>query len=267
MNNSFKMVANRSIRLCGNLVKIFSYPFHFIFPNLRFTLPDYSKAKFTTHNRSAIPKVIWQTNYSNRCTLPVYVNYLFNRMMSLDYDYRYVSTEARERFMKEQAPVEVYRAYLKLNDGAAQADLWRAVNLYVNGGVYMDIDASLVWPLSQTLKEDHDALYIKFKKNNTEFTNFFLAATPNNHHYQCAIDKIVSNINRYRILKKKGVYNTTGPTVWNEVLEGEVVASLPRGYVCIQGAFTNEHFQYLDKPKGKWTHLHDDDLIKAAPSR
>lgn len=206
-------------------------------------------------------------NYSNRCTLPLYVNYLFNRLMSLSYDYRYVSTEERELFMKKHASLEVYQAYLKLNDGAAQADLWRVVNLYINGGVYMDIDATLVWPIRGTLKQENSAFYIKFKKNHTEFTNFFLATTSKNLDYKCVIDKIVLNINTYKLLKKKGVYNTTGPTVWNDVLEGEVVASLPRGYVCIQGAFTNEHFQYLDKPKGKWTHLHDDDLIKVAPSR
>ena len=267
MSNFFKMVANRSIRLVGNLVKVFAYLFHFIFPRARFSIPEYSAAKCATGNRSAIPKVIWQTNYSNRCTLPVYVNYLFNRVMSLDYDYRYVSTEAREVFMREHAPLAVYRAYLKLNDGAAQADLWRVVNLHVNGGIYMDIDASLVWPIGRTLKPEYDALYIKFKKNNTQFTNFFLATTPNNKHYQQVIEKIVSNINHYNSLKKKGVYNTTGPTVLNDVLQGEAVPSSPRSYVCIQGAFTNEYFQYLDKPKGKWTHLHDDDLIKAASSR
>ncbi|REG84332.1 glycosyltransferase family 32 protein [Marinomonas pollencensis] len=267
MSKFFKMVVNRSIRLVGNLVKAFSYLFHLVFPNLRFVIPEYSKAKLTSRHRSAIPNVIWQTNYSNRCTLPVYVNYLFNRLMSLDCDYRYVSTEAREAFLRDHAPADVYHAYLKLNDGAAQADLWRVVNLHLNGGIYMDIDASLVWPISQTLKPEYDAFYIKFKKNNTQFTNFFLATKPGNQHYQQVIEKIVSNITHYHALKKKGVYNTTGPTVLNHVLEGEQVHSSPRGYVCIQGAFTNEYFQYLDKPKGKWTHLHDDDLIKAVSNR
>lgn len=31
---------------------------------------------------------------------------------------------------------------------------------------------------------------------------------------------------------------------------------------CIQGSFTNEYFQYMDKPKGKWTHVDNKDLLK-----
>ena len=45
--------------------------------------------------------------------------------MSLDFEYRYVSTEEREEFIRQHAPARVYDAYIKLNDGAAQADLWR----------------------------------------------------------------------------------------------------------------------------------------------
>ncbi|WP_421853326.1 glycosyltransferase family 32 protein [Marinomonas sp.] len=265
MNTLLRMVSNRFIRLVGNLVKVVSYPFHFLMHDLRFTIPEFSKAKLKSKNASAIPKVIWQTNYSSRCTLPIYVNYLFNRLMSLDYDYRYVSTESRELYMKEYASSDAYYAYyayLKLNDGAAQADLWRMVNLYNNGGVYMDIDATLVWPISLILKEKYDALYIKYKKNDAEFTNFFLATTAKNTHYKSVINKIVFNINGYKGLKKKGVYNTTGPAVLNEILDGQEVHSLRRGYVCIQGAFTNEYFQYLDKPRGKWTHKHEDDVVK-----
>lgn len=119
------MVVNRSVRLIGNIFKVLSYPFHFILPKVRFTIPEYSPAKIKGSGDSGVTKIIWQTNYSNRSTLPVYLNYLFNRLMSLSYDYRYVSTEAREEYIKQNAPKEVYDAYVQLTDGAAQADLWR----------------------------------------------------------------------------------------------------------------------------------------------
>ncbi|WP_222863096.1 glycosyltransferase family 32 protein [Marinomonas sp. IMCC 4694] len=262
MNAFFKVFCNRSIRLVGNLVKVASYPFHFFLPRVRFTIPVYSAAKIRSRPESKVPSVIWQTNYSNRSALPVYVNYLFNRLLSLDYEYRYVSTEDREIFMREHAPKDVYLAYLKLNDGAAQADLWRVTCLYINGGIYMDIDASLVWPLRFLVKKDVEVLYIKFKKDDKEFTNYFLATAPGNSDYKSIIDKIVYNIDHHDALERKGVYHTTGPSVFNEVLEGKVVNSAKRGHVCIQGAFTNEYFQYLDKPRGKWTHLSDDEVIK-----
>lgn len=253
------MVANRTIKLLGNIFKVLSYPFHFILPKVRFTIPEYSRAKLKSSNDSGVTKVIWQTNYSNRSALPVYLNYLFNRLMSLSYDYRYVSTEAREEYLKQNAPKEVYEAYLKLTDGAAQADLWRVTTLYEEGGIYMDIDATLVWPLSKLLKGVKDALYIKIK-NDTEITNYFLATAPNNPHFKKVLDAIVNNIENYD--PKKGVYGTTGPKVFNDVLANETIQSKRRRYVCIQGTFTNEYFQYLDKPRGKWTHMKSEDLIK-----
>ncbi|MBF4426813.1 glycosyltransferase, partial [Vibrio anguillarum] len=92
----------------------------------------------------------------------------------------------------------------------AQADLWRVTTLYQQGGVYMDIDATLVWPLSRLLKGINDALYIKIK-NGTEITNYFLATSPQNPHFQKVMDTIVYNIQNYDV--KKGVYGTTGPAV------------------------------------------------------
>jgi len=168
------MVANRTIKLIGNIFKVLSYPFHFILPKVRFTIPEYSPAKLKSSNDSGVTKVIWQTNYSNRSALPVYLNYLFNRLMSLSYDYRYVSTEA----------------------------------------------ATLVWPLSKLLKGVKDALYIKIK-NDTEITNYFLATAPNNPHFKKVMDAIVNNIENYD--PKKGVYGTTGPKVFNDVLANEAI--------------------------------------------
>lgn len=259
MNTLPILVANRSIKLIGNIFKILAYPFHFVFPKVRFSIPEYSPAKVRSKSNNDITKVIWQTNFSNKSTLPVYLNYLFNRLMSLDYEYRYVSTEARAEYLKQHAPKEVYEAYSKLTDGAAQADLWRVVTLYQEGGVYMDIDATLIWPLSKTLQGQEPALYIKIK-DDTEITNYFLATSPNNPEYKNVTDTIVSNINSYD--PKKGVYGTTGPQVFNDVLENKHVHSRIHRYVCVQGAFTNEHFQYLDKPRGKWTHQDPKDLVK-----
>ncbi|MDC5703120.1 glycosyltransferase [Vibrio europaeus] len=259
MNTFPIMVANRTIKLIGNIFKVLAYPFHFVLPKTRFSIPEHSPARVRTANTSNVTKIIWQTNYSNRSTLPVYLNYLFNRLMSLDYEYRYVSTEGREEYLREHAPKEVYEAYLKLTDGAAQADLWRVTTLYLQGGVYMDIDATLVWPLKRILKGVSKSLYIKIK-DDTEITNYFLATCPNNPEYKAVMEAIVHNVENYD--PAKGVYGTTGPQVFNDVLNTQEVNSRRRRYVCIQGTFTNEYFQYLDKPRGKWTHQDPNDLIK-----
>ncbi|MFM2588566.1 glycosyltransferase family 32 protein [Vibrio sp. TBV020] len=259
MSNLSIIISNRLIRFVGNIFKLLSYPFHALFPNKRFVIPSISKPKVVSTEQTKIPKIIWQTNFSARSAWPVYLNYLFNRLMSLDYEYRYVSTEERAEFIKANASERVYNAYMQLNDGAAQADLWRLVTIYVHGGIYMDIDATLVWPLKRILPTSENAMYVKLKKNQ-HYTNFFLASAPNNPDYEEAINKIVDNIEKRFI--EKGVYFLTGPMVITDILESKQVAFKERKYVCIQGTFTNEYFQYLDKPRSKWTHKKPEDLLK-----
>ncbi|SJN57270.1 Glycosyltransferase sugar-binding region containing DXD motif protein [Vibrio ruber DSM 16370] len=260
MNILLTIVSNRCIRIFGNLIKLLSFVFHYIFPKYRFTIPEFSKAKIKRKNNQHISRTIWQTNYSNKVTLPMYLNYLFNRLMSLDYDYRYVSTESRKEFIKENTDNRTYNAYLQLNDGAAQADLWRLIVINKLGGLYMDIDATLVKPLHCLLKPTYHSFYVKLKKNNDELTNFFLASEPNNIVYQRSIKKIVSNIEEKKI--EHGVYFLTGPGVFIGLTDDQEIISEERKFVCIQGAFTNEHFQYMDKPRTKWTYKNPEDLLK-----
>ncbi|MDG3086919.1 glycosyltransferase [Vibrio hannami] len=260
MNKTLTIVANRLIRLMGNLFKIAGYPVHLLLPKYRFTIPEYSRAIVRSPKKANVTKIVWQTNYSNRVAFPVYINYLFNRLMTLDYEYRFVSDDAQRKYVEENTSKQEFEAYLQLNDGAALADFWRIVALNTEGGVYLDMDATLVKPLKKLIDPNDEALYVSLAKNNFEFTNFFLASAPNNPDYQKTIDKMVVNIEQKKV--DKGVYFLTGPGVLTETLEGKTVKSIERKYVCIQGAFTNEHFQYLDKPRSKWIHKKPKDLLK-----
>jgi len=251
------LLINRSAKFIGTFVKGFAYLFHFIFKNKRFTIPLRSKA-LISGKKSIIPKIIWQTNYSNSSTLPVYINYLFNRLMSLDWEYRYVSTEDRLEFIKTHASERVVNAFEQLTDGASQADFWRLFTLNHSGGVYMDIDAHAVWPLSWMIQPEDKELLLMTKHR---FSNYFIASAPNNPHLQIALDIIVDNIEQKNI--GGGVYDLTGPTVLNRAIkdDNEVNQRLYK-YTCIQGSFTNEYFQYMDKPRGKWTHKKQNELLK-----
>lgn len=169
-NKHLILITNGMTRLLGNIVKTLSYPFHALFPKMRFTIPEFSPAKRQSHKKTKINRVIWQTNYSNKVTLPVYCNYLFNRLLSLSYDYRYVSTEARADYIKTHADERTFNAYSKLTDGAAQADFWRIFTLYHEGGIYMDIDGHLVWCLDSIIDEEDSEVVISRRGR---YTNFF----------------------------------------------------------------------------------------------
>ena len=254
------LLCNRLSKLIGNITKILiSYPFHFFLPKKRFTIPVYSKALFKGKGQK-IQKNIWQTNYSNKVSLPIYLNYLFNRLMSLSYDYHYVSTEDRLTFIKETTDANTIQAYERLNDGAAQADLWRLLTLKHYGGIYMDIDAHLIFPLSGVIKSQDKELFI-LKGTDNDHTNYFIATEKNHPILSQAIEIILDNINSDKVI---GVFSLTGPVPFSDAiaLHNHPVNDQSYRHVCVQGSFTNEHFQYIDKPRGKWTHKKPEDILK-----
>jgi mannosyltransferase OCH1-like enzyme len=240
-------------------MKAFCYGFHFFFPNKRFTIPEYSPAILRSDKTTKIPRAIWQTNFTNRVSLAVYLNYLFNRLMSLSYEYHYVSTEAREAFVTSHTTPEISNAFKRLTNGASQADLWRLIVLNVKGGIYMDIDAHLVWPASKIIDPNATEVILENKQH---YTNYFMASSPNNPLFEAMIAQVISNINAN--LVEKGVYYLTGPGALNQALEGKQFHSRFYKYTCVQGSFTNEHFQYIDRPRSKWTYAKNEDLLVKA---
>lgn len=256
-NEQFIVICNGLFRLFGNIVKILAYPFHALFPKKRFTIPEYSPAKIKSNKPTKITKTIWQTNYSNKVTLPVYANYLFNRLMSLSYDYRYISTEERESYIKANSDERTFNAYSKLTDGAAQADFWRIFTLLREGGIYIDIDGHLVYPLSQIINENDSEVLIKRRD---KYTNFFLASEKGNWILKDTLELIISNIENRRI--EGGVFVMTGPDTLNNAIGDKEVNFRRDKVTCAQGTFTNEYFQYIDKPGSKWNYKKNEDLLK-----
>jgi len=160
-------------------------------------------------------------------------------------------------FIEENASEEAIEAFKQLTDGAAQADFWRILVLNQLGGIYLDIDANLVWPLSKIIHpEDHEVILL----NKEHYTNYFIASEKNNPILEKCLNMIIENIQDRKI--DGGVYNLTGPSVLNLAIGNQKVNHRYYKITCIQGSFTNEHFQYLDKPRGKWTHKENSDLLK-----
>lgn len=178
----------------------------------------------------------------------MFLNFRHNRTLSKNFEYHYVSTEERELYLESHAPARVTAAYKRLTDGAAQADLWRLVVLYNEGGIYMDIDATLAHDLESIISGKNQI----FISNYNEFTNFFLATSPQNPIFNDFIWMVVDNIENY---ESGSVYDTTGPGALKKVLdEHKIFDFIPHQLVGVQGAFTNEYFQYMDKPRSKWTY-------------
>ncbi|MCL4122517.1 UNVERIFIED_CONTAM: hypothetical protein GTU68_039599 [Idotea baltica] len=248
------LINSRIIRILGNLVKGISIAFHKIFPNKRFTIPEYSAPLIKSKKQTAIPKIIWQTNFTNQVSLPIYVNYLFNRVIAPSYEYRFILDI--DQYIKDNYSY-AFDAYSKLTVGASKADLWRLLALHEHGGIYIDMDGCLVAKPSKILKGKTE-MFIKAKQ--LYITNYYFAVAPNNEKIKQCINTIITNIESGDT--SLGVWNLTGPGVMDKIMNDENTTWRYARETCIQGAFTNEYFQYIDKSEGKWTRVKNDDILK-----
>jgi mannosyltransferase OCH1-like enzyme len=107
------------------------------------------------------------------------------------------------------------------------------------------------------INPDDKELFLMTKHN---YSNYFIASAKENPYLQKALDLIVDNIEQKNI--GGGVYDLTGPTVLNRAIGEDQVNQRHSKYTCIQGSFSNEYFQYMDKPRGKWIHKKQDELLK-----
>ncbi|MDG1838934.1 MAG: glycosyltransferase [Phycisphaerales bacterium] len=258
INKTLIYLAGRIIKLTANTLKLVCYAFHFFFPRKRFTLPKKSGPIFRWRVKTSIPCILWQTNFTDRVTLPLYLNYLWNRILAFNYEYRFVDDETADAFIKKHFPGDVYDLYAMLQIGAAKADFWRLLVLYKRGGVYLDMDANLVWPLGSILRPYDQELYITISGD--RISNYFIASKPNNDNLKKMISTVKQNIEENSI---SSVYELTGPGVFDQVLEGIDANFISYRYVCSQGNFSNEYFQYIDSKQGKWTHAqHKMSIVK-----
>lgn len=99
-----------------------------------------------------IPKIIWQTHEWKYEDLPLNFRGTIKTWKNLnpEWEHRYVDAEQREKDIKEYNHI-LHRFYL-LADKVTQADIWRYVITYTNGGVYADMDSVCFSPLDYIIE-------------------------------------------------------------------------------------------------------------------
>jgi len=235
------------IQLLGNIAKLF-FILHFkAFPRKRFTIPAYSPPLWRTKASKKIPKIVWQTNYTDKVTLAAYTNYLFNRLMAPQYEHRLLLDADCQKFIEENFQKDTVECYGKLRIGASRADFWRVLVLLEKGGVYLDVDASIVFPLDYIFDSQQTELFLSDERG--EITNHFMVSCPGNAILQEIRFKIEDNI---RNDSSDDVWNLTGPGVL-ESIDGMKDAFVDEKLLCCkQGILTNRTLQYPDAKNLHW---------------
>lgn len=163
-----------------------------------------------------IPKVIHQT-YKTK-NLPVITRFFiwWMRRVNPDYKYEFYDDQRVSEFIKNEFSIDYYKAYSKLDIGAAKGDFFRYAVLYKRGGVYVDVDGAIVRPLSLIISEQ-DAAIITRERDHPYFVQWALIFEPQHPFLAKALEICVQNINSNSY--PYNVHQMTGPSVFTQAIK------------------------------------------------
>jgi len=99
-----------------------------------------------------IPKLIWQTHEAKYKELPSFQKNIINTWKNLNPGWQHIYADAEQRSEDiKYFDKTLYKSYLK-SSKVTQADMWRYVMMYQNGGVYADMDSVCRKPIDYFFK-------------------------------------------------------------------------------------------------------------------
>merc|ERR1719424_703109 len=122
--------------------------------------------------------------YGNWAPIGSYIRYFTDEDM--DDAVRKISTMLAGRGIKD-----VDKAYFNLRPGAFRADVWRLVQLWAEGGVYLDANINLTCSLNEWIDFSNDELVVVTDTGVRDgIWNAMMAAEPRNQYIESAIAHI-----------------------------------------------------------------------------
>ena len=174
-----------------------------------------------------IPKIIHQT-WKKKNDLPEPILKSINKwkILNNDFEHKFYDDNDCKKFIKKYFGEEVSICFDILIPGAFKADLFRYCVLYIEGGVYADVDTEPIKSLSNLInKKNIDFLSVKEKNNIPGIYQAFIACKPKINFLKNIIDQIVINVkNKFypKLSKYKnpwiGVLSITGPVLLYRII-------------------------------------------------
>ena len=152
-----------------------------------------------------IPKIIWQTHEYKHEDIPE--NFLRTmqtwKNLNPEWQHRYADATERARQVRRYDQT-LYRYYL-LADNITQADIWRYIAIYENGGVYADMDSICTMPLDYMIDkyyngEDLISLHIMIDHQPNGVNNSNFAGIKNSKIMKLIIDDIITKYKKITLL-------------------------------------------------------------------
>jgi inositol phosphorylceramide mannosyltransferase catalytic subunit len=166
-----------------------------------------------TISNEKIPKIIWQTWKTKQ--LDPWILQRIKQMLQLnpEYQHRLLTDDEIDAYVyKEYADrPDIIECYNRLNIIVAKVDFWRYLVLYKHGGVYLDMDSTILKPLDTLLQPEDEAI-LTCEGNPGLFVQWALIFAPGHPILKYTIDQIIYNIrnNSY----PNNIHHMTGPLAY-----------------------------------------------------
>jgi mannosyltransferase OCH1-like enzyme len=192
-----------------------------------------------------IPKIVHQS-YPTR-KLPPEIKDNIKKMKKLNpgWEFKVYNDKDQEDFILKNYGTYTLEMYNKINPlyGAARADFFRYLLLYIEGGVWLDIKSTMTKPLDDLLLPEDEYILSNWNSDwpehwgnhpeykiypTREYTHlvelqqFFIISKKKHPFLKAVIDQVLENIKNYRYKKggvgRKGTLRLTGPIMYTSVI-------------------------------------------------
>ena len=140
-----------------------------------------------------IPYVVYMTWEYKPLSVKVQANIDKLKAENPEFEFKIFDGNERREFIASNFDTSVIEAYDHLVPGAYKADLWRYCALYLNGGIYLDMDLKFINGFRLTSLMDNNEYFVK-DINDQGIWNGFIVARAGNKRLLNAINMIISNV-------------------------------------------------------------------------
>lgn len=225
-----------------------------------------------------IPRLIWQTVRDMHALDPEIQTCVHRlRTLNLAWKHQLFDDRSQLEFLQSVCSDRFMRAYHRIAPeyGAARADLFRYVAIFLHGGAYFDIKSGTSRPLDEILHDDDEFLLSQWDNGSAgkfpgagfsraladipggEFEQWFIVARPGHPYLAAVLEQVIENIETYSPYRfghgAKGVLNLCGPNAYTRTIHRNLgkgryrkVVSWPEGIRYTMLGDLNTH-KRLDK--------------------
>lgn len=179
-----------------------------------------------------IPKIFFQTCWSHDIPPKWQSSPTSIKKMMPSWKYILMDDQENRDFVEKHFPnfLPYYDAFPY---NIQRCDSVRYMFLYVHGGIYMDLDFEILFPLDELFTSDAEVYLVKSGNVGSYHTNSFMASKPGCKLWLEVIEEMKKPLPFYIVGKHFITMTSTGPLMLSRVVNktGTVVSNLPAKYI------------------------------------